>query len=95
MYLLLVNKRKGTSLEEQERLGIELAKSKGMNYEVFNEGSISGSDKKDPNIGDWVDSLNNRPVLTNLMNLVREKSPKEYRIHRGSYEKETEYTKQE
>jgi len=62
---------KGTSLKEQERFGIELAKSKGMDYEVFNEGSMSGSDKKDKD-GDWVDSLANRPVLTNLMNLVRE-----------------------
>ena len=62
---------KGTSLKEQERFGIELAKSKGMDYEVFNEGSMSGSDKKDKD-GDWIDSLANRPVLTNLMNLVRE-----------------------
>ena len=43
----------------------------GMDYEVFNEGAKSASDKKDKD-GDWVDSLNKRPELSLLMNLVRE-----------------------
>jgi site-specific DNA recombinase len=67
----LLQKDEGTSLEEQERKGIEQAKRLGMEYEVFNEGAKSASDKKDKD-GDWVDSLNNRPVLSLLMNLVRE-----------------------
>jgi site-specific DNA recombinase len=67
----LLQKDEGTSLEEQERKGIQQAKRLGMGYEVFNEGAKSASDKKDKD-GDWVDSLNNRPVLSLLMNLVRE-----------------------
>ena len=55
-------KDKGTSIEEQERFGIELSRSKGMDYEVYNEGSSSGSDT---NIG-------TRPVFSNLMRLVRD-----------------------
>ena len=35
--------RDGTSLPEQEKLGIQKAKSLGMDYEVHNEGSKSGS----------------------------------------------------
>ena len=55
-------KDKGSSLEEQERFGIELAKSKGMDYVVYNEGSKSGSDK----------DISTRPVFSNLMRLVKD-----------------------
>lgn len=53
---------KGSSLEEQERFGIELAKSLDMDYEVHNEGAKSGSDT----------DISTRPVFSNLMALVRE-----------------------
>ena len=50
----------GTSLPEQEKLGIQKAKSLGMDYEVHNEGSKSGS----------LEEIEERPVLANLLSMV-------------------------
>ena len=55
-------KDQGSSLEEQERFGIELSQRLGMDYEVHNEGSHSGSET----------TIATRPVFSNLMSLVRE-----------------------
>ena len=52
--------RDGTSLPEQEKLGIQKAKSLGMDYEVHNEGSKSGS----------LEEIEERPVLANLLSMV-------------------------
>ena len=52
--------RDGTSLPEQENLGIAKAKSLGMEYEVHNEGANSGS----------LDDIEDRPVLANLLSMV-------------------------
>ena len=51
----------GTSLEVQKDNGIELSKKLGMDYKIHNEGSKSGSG----------DDLDGRPILSNLMTMVR------------------------
>ena len=50
----------GTSLPEQEKLGIQKAKTLGMDYEIHNEGSKSGS----------LEEISERPVLANLLCMV-------------------------
>ena len=51
----------GHSLEYQEDLGIKKSQELGMDYKIHNEGSKSGSG----------DDLEKRPVLSNLMTMVR------------------------
>jgi DNA invertase Pin-like site-specific DNA recombinase len=51
----------GHSLEYQEDLGIKKSQELGMDYKIHNEGSKSGSG----------DDLDGRPVLSNLMTMVR------------------------
>ena len=51
----------GHSLEYQEDLGIKKSEELGMDYQIHNEGSKSGSGE----------DLGDRPVLSNLMSMVR------------------------
>jgi DNA invertase Pin-like site-specific DNA recombinase len=55
--------RGGTSLLSQSRLGIEQSKKLKMNYQIHNEGGTSSSK----------DTLDNRPVMLNLLRLMDEK----------------------
>jgi DNA invertase Pin-like site-specific DNA recombinase len=50
----------GTSLITQKRLGIELSKQLGMDYQVHNEGGTSSSKE----------TLENRPIMVNLLKLI-------------------------
>lgn len=52
----------GTSIIFQSRLGIELSKKLKMKYQIHNEGGISSSK----------DTLDNRPVMLNLLRLMDE-----------------------
>jgi DNA invertase Pin-like site-specific DNA recombinase len=52
----------GTSLKTQREIGIELSNKLGMKYQVHNEGGISSSK----------DTLENRPVMLNLLRLMEE-----------------------
>ena len=52
----------GTSIHTQQDIGIELAKKLDMDYEIHNEGGISSNK----------DTLNNRPVILNLLRLMDE-----------------------
>ena len=52
----------GTSLKTQREIGIELSNKLGMKYQVHNEGGISSSK----------DTLDNRPVMLNLLRLMDE-----------------------
>jgi DNA invertase Pin-like site-specific DNA recombinase len=54
--------RGGTSISSQSRLGIELSKKLKMKYQIHNEGGISSSK----------DTLDNRPVMINLLKLMDE-----------------------
>jgi hypothetical protein len=50
----------GTSLKTQEEKGVELFKRLKMNYQIHNEGGTSSNK----------DTLDNRPVLLNLLKLL-------------------------
>ena len=52
----------GTSIHTQQDIGIELAKKLDMDYEIHNEGGISSNK----------DTLDNRPVILNLLRLMDE-----------------------
>ena len=52
----------GTSLKTQQEQGIELSKKLGMKYQIHNEGGTSSSK----------DTLDNRPVMLNLLKLMDE-----------------------
>jgi|688.fasta_scaffold125334_4 hypothetical protein len=52
----------GTSLKTQQEQGIELSKKWGMKYQIHNEGGTSSSK----------DTLDNRPVMLNLLKLMDE-----------------------
>ena len=56
-----VQRDEGTGLEEQKKLGAEKAKSLNMDFVILDEGSASGSH----------DDIDKRPVLSNLMSLIR------------------------
>jgi site-specific DNA recombinase len=53
----------GSSIRTQQEIGIELAKKLDMDYEIHNEGGMSSSK----------DTLDNRPVILNLLRLMDEK----------------------
>ena len=55
-----IQEEDGTSLTTQKELGIETANKLGMGYKVWNEGGKSSSS----------DTLENRPVLTELLSLI-------------------------
>ena len=52
----------GTSLKTQQEQGVELSKKWGMKYQIHNEGGTSSSK----------DTLDNRPVMLNLLKLMDE-----------------------
>jgi DNA invertase Pin-like site-specific DNA recombinase len=52
----------GTSLQTQKQLGIELSQRLKMKYQIHNEGGTSSSK----------DTLDNRPVMINLLKLMDE-----------------------
>ncbi|HCF04547.1 recombinase family protein [Flavobacterium sp.] len=58
----LVQEEQGSSLKTQREIGIELSKKLGMDYQIHNEGGISSS----------TDTLENRPVMLNLLKLMDE-----------------------
>jgi len=58
----LIQEEEGTSLKTQREIGIELSNKLGMKYQVHNEGGISSSK----------DTLENRPVMLNLLRLMEE-----------------------
>jgi len=58
-----IQQEEGTSLTTQKEIGIELSKKLDMDYKVHNEGGMSSSK----------DTLDNRPVLVNVLKLMDEK----------------------
>lgn len=52
----------GTSLKTQEEQGIKLSRRLKMNYQIHNEGGTSSNK----------DTLDNRPVMLNLLKLMNE-----------------------
>ena len=57
-----IQEEEGTSLKTQKEIGIELSNKLGMKYQVHNEGGISSSK----------DTLENRPVMLNVLRLMEE-----------------------
>jgi DNA invertase Pin-like site-specific DNA recombinase len=57
-----VQEEEGTSLKTQKEIGIELSKKLGMEFQIHNEGGISSSK----------DTLENRPVMLNLLKMMDE-----------------------
>ena len=57
-----IQEEEGTSLKTQKEIGIELSKRLGMNSQIHNEGGMSSSK----------DTLDNRPVLRNILKLMDE-----------------------
>ncbi len=55
-----IQEEEGTSLKTQKESGITLAQKLGMDYEIHNEGGTSSAK----------DSLDNRPVMMNLLRLM-------------------------
>ena len=61
-----IQEEEGTSLKTQKDIGIELSKKMNMDYVIHNEGGTSSSK----------DTLDNRPILLNLLKLIDEGSVK-------------------
>ena len=57
-----IQEEEGTSLKTQKDIGIELSKKMNMDYVIHNEGGTSSSK----------DTLDNRPILLNLLKLIDE-----------------------
>ena len=55
-----IQEEEGTSLKTQREIGVNLADKMGMDYQVHNEGGTSSAK----------DSLDNRPVMMNLLRLM-------------------------